>query len=106
MTTQPFPERQGPDDQQQRRQENRGKGNTGPCPSRGRLSGDGTEIRRKGKQRTGNGLCHTITGKKGIVGNPTGRNHLGLKQWKHHMTAAEDERIGAVKTVLTADRNW
>src|SRR5665213_623328 len=101
--TEPVPEGQRTDHQEESWKEDRGDGDSSAEPTCRRPCRNGTQKSREGEQWARNSLRQSIAGKKIIVRNPTGRYHCRLQQRQHHMAATEDQCTGAIKGVDQID---
>ena len=64
-----------------------------------RRRGDGAEIGTNREHRSRHSLRRAIAGEEIRAADPTGCHELGLQQRQHHMTAAEDQRAGAIEGI-------
>ena len=90
-----FPERQRADHEQERRQEYGDQAQGGDTPA----ADHSTEVGGKGEQRARHGLGGAVAGEKLIVRHPADRDHFGLQQRQHDVTAAEHQRAGTIEGV-------
>ena len=106
LPTQPVPERQHADEQQEGGKVDRHQAEHSRRP---RHSVPGphcrAEIGREGEQRPRHRLRRAVAGQKAAVADPAGRDHRLLQQRQHDMTASEDQGARAIEAGQKIERS-